>query len=59
LPKHIDSKNDNGSGYNLFTVYSFYQEIDGLKYEVSVIMATHSSVGAAFDKAQKNLSTYI
>jgi len=53
LPKHIDSKNDHRSGYNLCTVYSYYQAIDGLEYKVSVIMTTRSSVGAAFDKAQK------
>jgi len=52
LPKHIDSKNDNRPGYNLCTVYSFYQEIVGVEYKVSVIMTTHSSVGAAFDKAK-------
>ena len=53
LPKHIDSKNDHRSGYNLCTIYSYYQAIDGLEYKVSVIVTTRSSVGAAFDKAQK------
>ena len=53
LPKHIDSKNDNRAGYNLCTVYSFCQEIVGMEYKVSVIMTTHSSVGVAFDKANK------
>ena len=53
LPKHIDSKNDNRPGYNLYTVHSFYQEIVGVEYKISVIMTTRSSVGAAFDKAKK------
>ena len=55
LPKHIDSKNDNCAGYNLCTIYSFYQEIVGVEYKVSVIMTTRSSVGATCDKAQKYL----
>ena len=59
LPKHIDSKNDKCPGYNLCAVYSFYQEIAGVEYKVSVIMTTRSSVGAAFDKAQKKHSNYI
>ena len=55
LPKHIDTKNDHREGYNICTVYSFYQFINDLEFKVSIIMTTRSAVGAAFVKATTNM----
>ena len=50
LLKHIDSKNDHRPGYNFCVVYSFFQVIEKLEYNVSIIMTTRSDVGAAIEK---------
>ena len=50
LRKHIDHKNDHRDGYNHCVVYSFFQEIDGVEYRVSIVMTTRSTVGCPYDK---------
>ena len=53
LLKHIDCKNNSRPGDNFCAVYSFYQVLLGLEYKVSIIMTTHSTVGAALERATK------
>ena len=50
LRKHIDHKNDHRDGYNHCVVYSFFQEIDGVEYRVSIVMTTRSTVGCPYDR---------
>ena len=55
LHKHCDTKNDHRVGYNHCVVYSFFHSISNKCYRVSIIMTTRTSVGAAYEKAMKQL----
>jgi len=53
LPKHCDEKNCHRPGYNECCVYSYFTEVDGDQYKVSIVMTTRTTVGCAFDRAKK------
>ena len=52
LTKHCDEKDCHRPGYNESCVYSYYIEIEGYRYKVSIVMTTRTTVGCAFDKAK-------
>ena len=51
LRKHCDVKNCHRSGYNICCVYSYYVEVNGEEYKVSIIMTSRTTVGSALNKA--------
>ena len=54
LLKHVDTKNCHRPGYNICCVYSYYTQLLGDEYKVSIIMTTRTTIGCAFEKAMNN-----
>ena len=59
LQRHMDYGNDWRAGYNHTFIHSFFREINGKVYKVSVIMTTRRDAGAAFDRIASDRSLSI
>ena len=50
LYRHMDYKNDSRIHYNHTFVYSFFREIKGVEYKVSIVMTTRCDAGSFMDR---------